>query len=99
MELSQQVKAAVRSIEPQAEVVLFGSRVRGTAQVDSDWDFLILTEARSDLALKRKLWNAMYQLELQTGEVIHAVICEKNRWKSATHWPIHQSILQEGVAV
>ncbi|WP_461150872.1 nucleotidyltransferase domain-containing protein [Spirosoma pulveris] len=35
----QAVKKQVCEIDPQAEVWLFGSRARGDARPDSDWDF------------------------------------------------------------
>ncbi|WP_461102555.1 nucleotidyltransferase domain-containing protein [Spirosoma koreense] len=36
----QEVKRSVMAIDPNAEVWLFGSRARGDAREDSDWDFL-----------------------------------------------------------
>ena len=43
----QQITKTVKSKDPGAEIILFGSRARGTAHSESDWDLLIL--------LKRKL--------------------------------------------
>ncbi|MBS1250425.1 MAG: hypothetical protein MAG431_02019 [Chloroflexi bacterium] len=40
--LLKQVKMTVRDLSPAAEIILYGSRARGTAKADSDWDFLIL---------------------------------------------------------
>jgi len=39
-----QIKAEITTIEPTAELILYGSRARGNAHKNSDWDFLILTE-------------------------------------------------------
>ena len=36
------IKARIRKKNPQAEVILFGSHARGEAELDSDWDILIL---------------------------------------------------------
>jgi predicted nucleotidyltransferase len=41
-ELLKRVKTAVHTLSPTAEIILYDSRARGTAGVDSDWDFLIL---------------------------------------------------------
>ena len=36
------VKKYIHIIDGAASVILFGSRARGDASVDSDWDFLVL---------------------------------------------------------
>ena len=41
-EILEKIKQAVKDVEPQAEVVLFGSRARRDEQAHSDWDILIL---------------------------------------------------------
>jgi predicted nucleotidyltransferase len=40
--LLNRVKTAVHALSPEAEIILYGSRAKGTARADSDWDFLIL---------------------------------------------------------
>src|SRR5262245_28176925 len=40
-ELLRRVKQAIHEVEPGAEVILYGSRVRGEAGYESDWDFLV----------------------------------------------------------
>ena len=38
----QRISSTIKNKDPQAEVILFGSRARGNASIDSDWDILIL---------------------------------------------------------
>lgn len=56
----QQVKQAVQQVDLQAEVWLFGSRARGDARPDSDWDFLVLTNEQVDRAFKRQVRDAAF---------------------------------------
>ena len=41
--MKARIKANVLEVNPEAEVWLYGSRARGTAREDSDWDILVLT--------------------------------------------------------
>ncbi|MDP5171726.1 MAG: nucleotidyltransferase domain-containing protein [Bacteroidia bacterium] len=96
MTLQEQVKTAILQIEPGASVVMFGSRARGDARPNSDWDFLILTDLEVDHALKRSIWNQLYTLELHTGEVIHSLIAQRDAWEKSDSWPIRREITKEG---
>ncbi len=40
----QRIKMLVLKREPSAKIYLYGSRVKGTAKSDSDWDLLILLD-------------------------------------------------------
>ncbi|MBC8154324.1 MAG: nucleotidyltransferase domain-containing protein, partial [Bacteroidetes bacterium] len=69
-----EVKRYVLEIDPQAEVWLFGSRARGDARPDSDWDFLVLTDKPVDRQYKRTLRDHLFYLELDSERVIGTVI-------------------------
>ena len=43
-ELLEQIRQAVREVESDAEIILYGSRSRGGAAIESDWDFLVLVD-------------------------------------------------------
>ena len=36
------IRTTVREKEPDAQIILYGSRARGDAREDSDWDVIIL---------------------------------------------------------
>lgn len=80
-EFLQEVKRNVRAIDPQAEVWLFGSRARGDARDDSDWDFLVLTEQPVDKNLKSQLRDHLYEVELSSEKVIGSLIHSKQEWE------------------
>jgi uncharacterized protein len=99
MNILESVKEEVHSIDPQAEVILFGSRARGDNKPDSDWDFLILLETPGfDKKMKHELWDKLYELELKTDTVISSLIHTKSDWQKRSFTPLYQIIEKEGVA-
>lgn len=95
----ERVRAEIENIEENAQVILFGSRARGDNREDSDWDFLILMDQEITVALKDEIRERLYEIELETGEVISTIIHQKNEWEERAVTPIHQIIEEEGLEV
>lgn len=93
------VKQAVRHWDDGAELVLFGSRARGDWTEESDWDFLILLERENSEALKREIRDRLFEIELETDEVISSLIENKKDWAKHSVTPLFQNIEREGVTV
>ena len=91
------VKKTVQTIDPQAEVILFGSHARGDARPDSDWDFLILTARPVDRVLKNQIRDAVFEVELALGAVISLVISSKKEKEKYATIPLYQNIDREGI--
>ncbi|GAK57193.1 DNA polymerase beta domain protein region [Candidatus Vecturithrix granuli] len=49
------VQYAVRTVVPDADVILYGSRARGDARFVSEWDFLILVNQPVSWSLVKAL--------------------------------------------
>lgn len=96
-DILQQVKATVRKIDPEAEVILFGSQARGDARDDSDWDFLILTTLDESPETERSFWNALLEVELDLHVVITALVHAKHKQESRHTSPLYKNIEREGV--
>jgi predicted nucleotidyltransferase len=96
--LLQKVKETIRRIDPQAEVILFGSRARGDARPDSDWDFLILISEKDTPAFREQFWDALYEdVELPFMQIISALIHEKEDWQEVHRiTPLYHNIEKEG---
>ncbi len=56
-DIAEAVKAAAREFDPTAEVTLFGSRARGDARSDSDYDFLVLLNVPVDFKLTTQVFR------------------------------------------
>jgi len=50
----QQIKEVTQKVLPSCSIVLFGSRSRSDASFDSDYDFMIITKKKLDIAEKRR---------------------------------------------
>ena len=96
MDLKHLVKQVIRTIDSDAEVVLFGSRARGDFKESSDWDFLILTSRPLTVNLKDEILDKLYDLELRMDVVISAIIHEKKEWERLEVTPLYQLISAEG---
>lgn len=92
----QEVKRYVHEIDPQAEVWLFGSRARGDAREDSDWDFLVLTEQPATWTFKSRLRDHLYDVGFQTNHIISTVIQSKKEIPFLMITELYQNVMDEG---
>jgi len=92
------IKTLSQAKLPSAEVYLYGSRARGDAKSNSDWDLLILLdEHQISFSGETKIMDIFYELELETGEVITPIIYPKNVWKNRyNNTPFYQNLIKEG---
>jgi len=94
----QRIKLIVNQSEPTARVFLYGSRARGTAKPDSDWDLLILIgkEKVSAEDEKRITWP-LYDLEFETGEVLSPMVYSELEWYTKYKvTPFFLTVMREG---
>jgi predicted nucleotidyltransferase len=99
--LLSEIKSEILKDYPSAQVIIFGSRARGDERYFSDWDILILIEKNITDIQKIELHDKLYEIELQTGEIINTVIHTKREWNHPLMQitPFYQNIVQEGVPV
>jgi len=94
------IKTVVHSIEPEAQIILFGSRARGEARNDSDWDILILSKKESDLYVEQKFRHALFDIELEYSISISVFVKNQPEWESKySVTPLFQNISKEGIRV
>lgn len=97
--LLAECKAAVEEVAPDASLILYGSRARGDAHEDSDYDLLILVDQEPDMELERAIVNQLVPLEVRTGEVLTVLVYARSQWDSALYraMPFHKNVTREGV--
>ncbi len=95
----EQIKKAVHELEPDAEIILYGSRSRGDADSESDWDFLILVEGIVNDERTDRIRHRLYEIEWEYGEVISSIVRTRGEWNSSRYqaMPFHQQVQQEGI--
>ncbi len=97
--LLQRCKRAIADVVADAEVILYGSRARGDARDDSDYDILVIVNGPVDMALEEKMVSNVYPLELETGAVLTLIVYSRVQWDSPLYraMPFHKNVDREGV--
>ncbi|MBI5374102.1 MAG: nucleotidyltransferase domain-containing protein [Candidatus Schekmanbacteria bacterium] len=92
---------AIKAIDPSAEVILFGSRARGDAESESDYDLLILTDDEASLKKEDTFLEQLFPIELDTGAVFTVILTNRKDWSSSLYeaMPLYQNIRREGVVL
>jgi predicted nucleotidyltransferase len=94
------IKEKVRQIDPDAEVILFGSRARGEARPDSDWDILILVDDEATFERERYFRHQLFNLELTLGEAFSVFIFNKSDWNlKYRNTDFYRNVINEGLSV
>ncbi len=99
--LLEQVKRAVREMEPDAEIILYGSRAREDSRAQSDWDFLILVDGPVNDERTDKSRHRLYEIEWESDEVLCCIVRSREEWNSPL-WesmPFRQNVELEGIVL
>jgi predicted nucleotidyltransferase len=94
----KEIKRIVAEKYPLAKIYLYGSRVRGTANKNSDWDLLILlNKEKITLENEKEITYPLYDLEFETGEVISPMVYSEKEWHTKYKiTPFYRKVMQEG---
>ena len=95
----ERFRVAVKEIygDRVARVVLFGSRARGDAQLDSDYDVAVFLRDMPDrIAELNRLADLSTALLDETGEFVHAMAYRAEAYNDA-RMPLMHEIRREGV--
>lgn len=95
------IKSKIKGKNSNADVILFGSHARGEAQIDSDWDILILLDSLNVTRKTEKEYREeLFDVELEVGEPISTFVYSKNDWETRhSVTPLYKSIKRDGILI
>lgn len=94
------IRRTVCQFPSPVRAILFGSRARGDARENSDWDILLLID-------KEKLEKAdydtfsypLFELGWNLSEQITPILYTEKEWQKQNFTPFYQNVAREGVAI
>ena len=93
------ITGKARQIVPHgAEVILFGSRARGDAHEDSDWDVLILLD--KERITSQDIDDYTYplrELGWSYNQCINAILYTKKDWNKSITSPFRQNVPEDRI--
>lgn len=91
----------LKSELPVSRVVLFGSKARGTAAVDSDIDLLVLTSSAVTATLRRQISDRIFDVNLENDVVLCSIVVSEQEWSEGLirHMLIHSEVERDGCEV
>jgi len=97
-DLLQRCKKAIRAVVPDADVILYGSRARGDAKDDSDYDLLVLVDRSADVEVHQQLISGISPQE-GDGAVLTLTVYNRDQWNSRRYqaMPFRENVDREGV--
>ena len=100
-DIIQGIKQIALQVLPDgADAILFGSRARGDAQSDSDWDILILISgARANGDDFANYVYPFVEYGWSVGEQINPLIYSYEDWAKRSITPFYKNVQSEGISL
>ena len=96
--ISNLIRLNIMEIDPDAQIILYGSRARGDERSDSDWDILVLTDYPVDIKKESVFRDHLYNLELETGEPFSIFVYSKTDWNTKQSvTPFYYNVTNHGI--
>lgn len=85
---------------PVELIVLYGSKAKGTDDVESDIDLLVLTTRELTWRERNAITDPLYDIQLTHNVVISTLVVSRREWSEGRYsvLPIHDEIERYGVA-
>lgn len=94
------IRDTIRASEPTAQIILYGSRARGDAREDSDWDVLaIVDKPRLSLKDRSNLQYPLWDKGLEIGEEINVFPYTRKQWEQGPLTFFKHNVMTEGITI
>ena len=94
----RKVKHILDNVAPNARILLYGSRARGDAKSDSDWDLLvILDKPKIEPGDYELVSYPIYELGWETEEQFSVKLYSKAEWEKRSFTPFYKNVEKEAV--
>jgi predicted nucleotidyltransferase len=100
-ELLENCRDVVREVVPGVELILYGSRARGDAGLESDYDLLVLVDEPVDWKLEDRIRRCLYSLELESGAALSVNAYNRSDWEAPLYraMPFNRNVEKEGIVL
>ena len=90
------IKSQIKEVIPEAEIILFGSRVNNTAHEESDWDILVVTNNVIDRKkVKQDIHEEIFPLSVAIASFINVLLLTtRDLKKHPSYYALRQSLAQ-----
>ena len=93
----QLIKNSVKTSEPDATLILYGSYARGDYRDDSDIDILVLVDKdKITFQDETKITYPLFEIEFKTGTMISPMVYSRKAWANHKITPFYENVNKEG---
>ncbi len=94
------IRKKLREVAPGAKAILFGSRARGDATQDSDWDLLIiLDKPEIEPTDFDRIAFPLYEIGWEMEQLFSIRLYTKASWEKRRFTPFYKRIEKAGVVI
>lgn len=92
------IRETVRLQEPNADIILYGSRARGEAKKGSDWDVIVIIDKPvMNFSEKGKIDYILWTKGLELGEEINTLEYTRKQWDNLPPSLFKHNVITEGI--